>query len=327
MQFGNGGTPPVGVVFDGAFERIGDILALAVLYGLETKSEARVTGISVNRPDFSAAQFCDVVKRFYSGGFAIGIPVGVADGKAQPLPVYAKLLAMNGADGASLFKPALAHFLDSPDPATAMRNNLTASQSKNSIVIASGSLATVTRMLALRGSKLLVEETVRHLVIADPKIPSDAAERANCQKMLEEWPSPIYFCGGEIGEAIKFPGASIEKEFSGPKANPIADAYRAFGEMPYDAPALSADAGLFAVRLKANLFQVSEPGTLRISAAGKLELEPSPAGKHHRVSVDEAQKANVVKALTELASAPPRPPTGRGRRGQAVDATPAPIKK
>ena len=328
MQFGNGGTPPVGVVFDGGFDRIGDILALAVLYGLETKGEARVVGISVNRPDFPAAQFCDVIKRFYTGGFAFGLPVGVMDGKPQPAPVYAQLLAKTGTDGAALFKPALVRFLDSPDPATAMRNNLTASQTKNSIVVASGSLATVTRLLALRGSKLLVEETVRHLVVANPRIPSDTAERANCQKTLDEWPSPIFFCGGEIGEAIRYPAASIEKDFNGPKENPFVDAYRAFGEMPYDAPTGPADAGLFGVRSKADLFKVSEPGSLRISAAGKLELEPSTNGKHRRVMLDESQKDNVVQALTQLASAPPKPPTGRGRRGAGkADAAPQQIKK
>ncbi len=68
MQFGGGGTPPVGVLFDGAFDRIGDLLALAVLYGLQSKSEARVASISVNRPDLTAAQFCDALKSYYSGG-------------------------------------------------------------------------------------------------------------------------------------------------------------------------------------------------------------------------------------------------------------------
>src|ERR1700744_6411088 len=99
MQFGRGGIPPVGVLFDGAFDRFGDILALAVLYGLQSKGEARVTAISVNRPDLAAAQYCDVIKRYYTpGAFGGGLPIGAADGKQQPLPVYSKLLSQPTAE-------------------------------------------------------------------------------------------------------------------------------------------------------------------------------------------------------------------------------------
>jgi hypothetical protein len=325
MQFGGGGIPPVGVLFDGAFDRIGDLLALAVLYGLDGKSEMRVTAISVSRPDFPAAQFCDLVKRFYSGasfgggGFGGGgfsLPVAMADGKPQPLPVYAKLFANTSDDGAAVYKAA-----------TALRNALTASQPHNSILIASGSLVSVARLLDLRGSKLLIEDTVRHLVIADSKISGDT-ERATAEKLLAEWPTPIYVCGADIGDAIRYPAASIEKDFAGPKANPIADAYRAFGDMPYDAPTTAADAALFAVRTTANYFKLSEPGTFHVSAAGAIEHTPSVNGKHRRMLYDETQKDNVVKALTELASAPPRPP-GPGRRGGKADpnANQPPVKK
>jgi hypothetical protein len=331
MQFGGGGTPPVGVLFDGGFDRIGDLLALAVLYGLEAKGEMRVAAISVSRPDFPAAQYCDVVKRYYSGGgfFGGGLPIGAQEGTQQPLPIYEKLLAKPAEDGTPLFKPALKSFIDTADPATVLRNALTASQAKNSIVVASGSLATVARLLGLRGSKLLIEGTVRHLVIADPKIPNDAEGRAAAQRLFAEWPSPIFFCGAEIGDAIRFPAASIEKDYTTQKANPFAEAYRAFGEMPYDTPTAAADAALFAVRSKADLFKLSEPGTLRVSAAGTLELEPGPGGKHRRLGIDEAQKENVVKALTQLASTPPRPGGGgrRGGRGDANAAPQAPIKK
>jgi hypothetical protein len=318
MQFGGGGTPPVGVLFDGAFDRIGDLLALAVLYGLETKSEARVVSISVNRPDLPASQFCDVVKRYYSPGgfFGGGLPVGAAEGTQQPLPVYAKLFAKTDDKGEPVYKPALARFIDTADPATVMRNALTASQPHNSIVVASGPLTSIARLLGLRGSQLLIEATVRHLVIADPKNVSDA------QRVFAEWPTPIYLCGADIGDAIRYPAASIENDFKGPKANPFADAYRAFGEMPYDAPTAPADAGLFAVRSTANLFKVSDPGTFRVSASGALELEPSASGKHRRLIFDEAQKDDVVKALTQMASAPPR--QGGGRRGARPDAAAAP---
>ncbi len=244
-----------------------------------------------------------------------GLPVGAASGTQQPLPVYARLLAKKDEEDEPVFKTSLSSLIDTADPGILMRNALTASQPHNSIVVASGSLASVARLLALRGSNLLIEDTVRHLVIADPKNVADA------QRVFAEWPGPIYLCGADIGDAIRYPGASIESDFKGPKPNPFADAYRAFGEMPYDAPTAAADAGLFAVRMKADLFKLSDPGTFRVSAAGAIELEPSAGGKHRRLILDETQKDNVVKALTQLASTPPRP--GGGRRGARPNAAPA----
>ncbi len=231
-----------------------------------------------------------------------------------------------------VYKPALTSFLDTADPATVLRNALTASQPQNSIVVASGSLATVARLLALRGANLLIVGTVRHLVIADLKN-ADPKPLTDAQRVFAEWPTPIYLCGAEIGDAIRYPAASIENDFTGPRPNPFADAYRAFGEMPYDAPTTSADAGLFAVRMKANLLQALRPRNLpclrRWAPSNSI---PPPSGKHRRLILDEAQKDNVVKALTELASAPPR--AGGGRRGARPDADapananqPAAVKK
>lgn len=323
MQFGRGGIPPVGVLFDGAFDRFGDILALAVLYGLQSKGEVRVTAISVNRPDFPAAQYCDVIRRYYTpGAFGGGLAIGAADGKQQPLPVYSKLLSQPAAAGAPAYKPAVTRFIDTADPATVLRNALTASDPANSIVVASGSLATMCHMLMLRGSKPLIETTVRHLVLAEPKIPAGGAEREDAQRLLAEWPTPIYLCSAEIGEAIRYPAASIDKDFAGPKPNPIVDAYRAFGEAAESAATTPADAGLFGVRTTANYFKLSDPGTFRIAAAGGLEFEASPSGKHRKLTFDESQKDTVIKALTELASAPPR--AGGGRRGARGDANAAP---
>ena len=68
------------------------------------------------------------------------------------MQVYAKLLAKKGEDDEPVYKPGLTRFLDTADPATVMRNALTASQPHNSIVVASGSLASIAGLLALRGS-------------------------------------------------------------------------------------------------------------------------------------------------------------------------------
>jgi hypothetical protein len=332
MQFPGAAPPPVGVFFDSAFDRIDDILALSVLYGLDGKNETRVTAVSVSRPDFAAAQFCDIVKRFYSGaagggGFGVNFPIGLAAGQNKPLPVYAALLTKSSDAGAPLYKSALEDYNDTADPATVLRNALSASQPRNSILIAAGPLTAFARLLALRDSKEMIALNVRYLAIAaGPWISADANAAKAAQFLFDDWPTPIYACSPELGDAVRFPASCIDQDFAWSKAHPVADAYRAFQAMPYDAPTSAMDASLYAIRPKAGYFKLSDPGVFRAIATG-VEWKPSAKGKHQLLLPDEAQTANVVKALTELASAQP---VVRARRGPRTDPNadkPLPIKK
>jgi hypothetical protein len=339
MQFPGAAPPSVGVLFDSGFDRIDDLLALALLYGLDGKGEMRMSAVTVSRPDFAAAQFCEIVKRFYAGaaggfgGFGASFPVGlVAVGpgkpKAQSLPVYSTLLAKTGEDGAPLYKPAIENFDDTADPATVLRNALTASQPHNTIMIAGGPLTSLARLMEMRGSKEMIALNVRYLAIAAG--PWIGADMKAAQRVFDEWPTPIYACSAELGAAVRYPASSIDKDFAWSKAHPVADAYRAFGTMPYDAPTSSMDAALYAIRPTAGYFKLSGPGIFRASAAG-VEFTASAQGKHQLLTPDEAQTGAVVKALTELASAQPVVRARRGPRAADAKADPnadkPPVKK
>src|SRR5215469_3846814 len=122
MQFFGGGPPAPIAVFDSAFDRIDDFLALALLFGTEGKNEVRLSAVSISRPDFATAQFVEFIRRFYSGmpngtGFAPAFPIGLPDGKAAgPSPVAA-LMAQKGEDGAPVFKPPIEHAYETGEPA------------------------------------------------------------------------------------------------------------------------------------------------------------------------------------------------------------------
>ena len=60
--------PPIGVIFDcGLGNSIDEALALALLYGLDGKNEARVISLSVSKPNLKAAALCEAIARFYGG--------------------------------------------------------------------------------------------------------------------------------------------------------------------------------------------------------------------------------------------------------------------
>jgi hypothetical protein len=111
--------------------------------------------------------------------------------------------------------------------------------------------------------------------------------------------------GVEVGEALPFPGSSIEKDFAWSTAHPVVDAYRAFHAMPYDAPSWAMAAVLYAVHPQDNYFQLSDPGTITVLDDGRTRWTPAAGGKHRYLIADPAQKERVIHTYTEIASLKP----------------------
>ncbi len=133
------------------------------------------------------------------------------------------------------------------------------------------------------------------------------ADVAAAQRLLKEWPGPIVACGSEVGNALPFPVASIEKDFAWSPAHPVAEAYRAYRAMPYDAPTEPMAAAFHAAHPSDNAFRLSEAGTIRVTADGRTEFAPSADGKHRYLILDSAQRDRVIQIFTEIASAKPVP--------------------
>jgi hypothetical protein len=139
------------------------------------------------------------------------------------------------------------------------------------------------------------------------------------KKVFAEWPGPVVICGSDIGAALPYPAESIEKDYAWAPAHPVVDAYRAFRDMPYDAPASSLAAVLHAVRYDRNYFQLSEPGTASVGVDGRLNFTPAPEGKHRRLIADPSQRDAIRGIYSEFASAKPVPRRPRFLTQQQVE--------
>ena len=276
MQFPAVAKPPVGIVFDAPMDRIGDVLALAMLHGLDGKGEARIAAVSVSRPDLAAAQYCDTLALFYASAttgpaamFMHLAPIGLADGPPAATPAmfsvpFEPKSAVRGID-------------DTADPATLIRNMLMAQYDQNAAIVLSGPPADLARLLEMDGGRDLVARKVRLLCLVEPAAP------------IAAWPTPVVTVGAEIGEALPFPGDSIDKDFAYAPSHPVAAAYRAYKPMPYDASTTAMAAMLYAAHPKETYFHVAD---------GKLTIDPD-------------QKDRIVKAYVDLASARPVPRKSR----------------
>jgi len=304
--------PPIGIIFDCAMGRkIDDALALAMLHGFEARKEARLAAVAISVPDVKAAQFCDSVNVFYSGANAAftggsrrGMPVGLADG--PPPATTSPMLTVP-----LVYHTEIRSAIDTAEVAVVIRNALTAQYDQNAAVVLSGPATDLAKALKLRDTRELIARKVKLLCVAAGQYPEGApepniqADIAAARKVFAEWPTPVVAVGYDIGMALLFPAASIDRDFAWNANHPIAAAYRAYQPMPYDAPSWAMAAMLYAVRPKENYFNLSPPGTIQVSDDGRTSFAPSESGKHRYLVIGPDQHERIIRTYTQLSSAKP----------------------
>ncbi len=321
MQFPGQGKPPAGIIFDSAMgSRIDDALAMALLYGLDGKNEARVISVSVSKSNLHSAAFSEVIGRFYAGAvsgafgaFGRNLPVGMADnGKlTEDSPMLLVPLSKKNAEGQPAYQHGIHTLVDTAEVPALLRNAFTSQVDQNCMVIVTGPATNLAQVLDLPGVKDWITRKVRYLAIVAGNFAGGGPELnvksdiAAAKKLFAEWPTQIIVTGSEVGQAIRFPAENIEVDFAFAKDHPVADAYRAYQQMPYDAETTAMAAVLSAIRPNEKYFKMSESGTVTITPEGKTNFSASAGGKHQYLIVDPAKKEQVVKAYRELASAKP----------------------
>jgi hypothetical protein len=311
--------PAAGVFFDTDFATIDSVLAVGLLYGLQGKNNCRVAIVTVSRPNLAVVGFADAVERFYrgpAGNFAQVPPVGMATtgSPGETSPAFILPFRKKKPDGTPVYRNEVRSVIDTGDPITLIRNYLEAQYDGNAIFVLSGPATNLAAALAFPGLKETIAAKVKYLVVAGGAFPSGAPEahiKADipaARKVFAEWPTPIIASGYEVGAALDFPGASIDREFAAAVTdNPIADAYRAWRPMPYDAPSWAMAASLYAARPNEGYFKLSGPGTIRVHDDGGTSFTASDQGRHQYLVNDLEQKDRILRAYVELASAKPVP--------------------
>lgn len=308
-----------------------------MLNGMTAKTEARRISLSVSTPSLVSAQLADVIATFYRGRPAgaatggvgaitegmLGMPEGVGPAPTvDEAPMLASVLSKKGADGTPLYPSPITGLVNTAESAVLIRNLLLAQHDGNAAIVMAGPATGIVRLLNLYRSGPQITAKCRELVVAAGSFPAGAPEAtikrdvAAARKLFAEWPTPIVAVGSEVGEALPYPGASIDKDFAWAPAHPLVDAYRAARPMPYDAPAAALAAVLRAVHPEGGYFTLSPPGTIAVLDDGRTRFTPAADGKHRYLIVDPAQKERATTLYTALVSAPPAPRPGRGRGAQ-----------
>jgi mono/diheme cytochrome c family protein len=340
MQLQSPRKPAPGVVFDSSLDDgIDQVLALALLFGLEGARQARVSSVSTSRYDLPTAAFLDLIGRFFGGqqpGDSVisrnAMPIGMSTtGRPATMrPAMLTAVLEKRVEGKLLYPRGIVKVNDTADPVALVRNALSAQVDGNAAVVLAGSPANLLQLLSLPDGRQWVADKARVLSIAGgrfdggPADPAIASDVAGFRALLAGWPSPVVMAGAELSDALPYPGSSIESSFASQAPHPIADAYRAFRPMPYDAPSRALAATLYAARPDEEFFRLSEPGTITVTDEGRTTFTPSAAGRHRYLILEAAQRERVAHTYVELVSAEPRRPE-RPRPAAAANGSTAAI--
>jgi inosine-uridine nucleoside N-ribohydrolase len=301
---------PVPVIFDTDMGNdVDDALALAMLHALESRGECRLLGVTVTKDNPWAAVYVDLVNTFYGRG---QIPVGMVKGGVTPenSRMIQAPAERRRADGALVYPRRLASGAEAVDAVTLLRR-LLAAEKDGSVVIAQVGFSTnLARLLDTPADVELVKRKVKLLSVMAGNFVQPKAEfnvqkdTASARRLFDQWPGEIVVSGFEIGEAMKFPAARIEKDFAWAADHPVVDAYRAYMKMPYDRQTWDLTAVLYGVRPAGAYFDLSAPGRITADDAGRTSFRADSAGKHRYLVLTEAQRARTLECMVGLASQP-----------------------
>jgi hypothetical protein len=313
---GRGAAAPMGpgVVYNTGVGRPDAALGLAGLYLLINKREAKLGAVCVAGAGLDAAVFCEIIGRFYAPGIGrnsnsappIGLPA-VTPMPPDP-PMVKAAVDRKNASGAPQYARTITKVTDTSQAEAVLRNGVVFNA--ETVVVLSAPATWLAKSLTLSGNKERYQQRVKRLVIIESSTPQQ--DPAALRHVIADCPSPVFFCQKEVGEALPFPAAAIEKLAAAPVANPLVDAYRAFKPMPYDAPAYDLAGMHFAVHPDSGFFVPSEPGTLAVGDDGSMKFSVG-GGTVRRLTVDLARKAQALEALVALITT--TAPTAAGRGG------------
>ena len=300
---------PIPIIFETDMGNdVDDVLALDLIHKAQDAGQARLLMVGLNKSGLSSAEFIDIMDIWY--GYP-DVPIGFAfDGpQTNPRRNFNDTVCLcKKADGSPAFKRSLKDYSSLPE-AHLLYRKILAGQPDGSVVIASVGFSTNLARLMETGpdtySRLSGMELIRKKVRLLSVMAGDFAKPEHAEynvvtdipaakKVLEEWPGEVVLSPFDVGMAVQYPAASIEKDFTWADPHPLVKAYEAYIQMPYDRATWDPTAVLYALDGE-KWFTVSEPGFVTVDAGGHTSFRPDVKGNRKYLSVTPEQASAILK--------------------------------
>lgn len=298
---------PVPIILDTDIASdVDDVGAVAVLHALANRGEGKILAMGVCVDNPSSALCLNALNTYFNRP---EIPLGVVNGSAvKDTSKYAKEIA-----------DKFPHDIDDVDDlldAPTLYRQVLARQPDGSVVFVSiGMLTNLRRLLesgpdefSPLGGRDLVKQKVRAWVCMGGKFPKGheynlIADGPAAEYTIRNWPTPIFFSGWEIGNAI-MTGPGLRKADA---RSPVRRAFELYNGLKprssYDQTAV-----LFAVRGLdgglADLWSLQSGGHLVVKQDGSDQWEASGDGRQSYL-VQKAAPSTMARIIGDLMLEPP----------------------
>ncbi len=313
---------PVKLIFDTDMGNdIDDALALGVIHALQSRHECDLLAVTLSKDNDFAGPFVDLVNTFYGRG---NIPIGVVrNGKTPEDSRYLTEPVRATDNGQPRYAFDLRSGKDAPEAVGLLRKILASQPDGSVVLVVVGFSTNATRLLdspadehsPLSGRDLITCKVKLLSMMAGMFSEKNRVKEYNvfidvpaAKKVFTEWPTPLIASGFEIGQAIKFPASSIQRDFGYVKHHPLKQAYELYQKMPYDRETWDLTSVLYAVRPDHGYFGVSPAGRITVDAKDITQFETASGANQRYLTVTPDQIARVREALIQLASQPPSKP-------------------
>ncbi len=314
-----GQTHPVKLIFDTDIGNdIDDALALGMIHKLMDHGEAELLAVTISKDNPWCAPFVNLVNTFYGRP---NIPIGVVrDGKTPNDGDYLRVVSERMLGEKPVYPHQLRSGTDAPEAVGLLRKTLAGQPDGSVVLVSVGFLTNMARLMdskpdtnsPLSGMDLISKKTSLYVMMAGAfgdgaQMPeyNVVTDAASAREVFDRWPTRIVASGFEIGKVILYPAESIERDFRYVENHPIAEAYRHYRMMPYDAATWDPTAGLWAARPDRGYFGLSAKGKISLGKNNTTEFTADKNGRHQFLTLDPEKIPLIRKTLVELVSSPP----------------------
>ena len=301
---------------------IDDALALAMLYNYMDMGRIDMIAVMSCKDNPYSARYIDIMNNWY--GYP-NLPIGIViDGVKHDTSAYTRYVVEMKMDGKPVFARSLQDGQKLPVAVSLYRKLLSGSPDSSVVIIAVGQSTNLARLVdsepdehsPLSGLELVSRKVDFLSMMAgnfrearpETNVFNDSAAAA---RVLESWPSEIWFSPFDVGWACPYPGESIRNDFGNVDFHPLVEAYKNYQPMPYDRPAWDLTSVLFVAERDSAYFTISPPGKVSLEYEPNLKhhvvthFTPDPQGKHRYFSVDEKQARRIRERLIKVVSMDP----------------------
>lgn len=310
----------ISVIFDTDMGNdVDDALAIDMLYKYSDQKRVKLLAVMLSKEGQSQTEYIDILNTWYGYRHT---PIGVLRNNQSPnakRDFTYTICEMHDNNGKPLFKRTLKNYSKLLDAHILYRKILSKQPDKSVTIIATGFSTNLARLLESGGDKYsklsgreLVSRKISRLVMMAGDMSNTNFQEFNvvsdvkaAQTVFSSWPTPIVTSPFEVGNKIRYPASSIEKDYGWAEHHPVIESYKAYMKMPYSRQTWDLTAVLYAVE-GAQWFGISPNGDIKVSAEGSTTFIINPKGSRQYLTVNNEQCKQIRSRFIELITQRPK---------------------